>query len=664
MRESTLTSILDSMEDGVIACDRNGKVTFMNQAYRDIIGENDNDLSIGLLNKTLQGQHVDKETYPIKNSANDITLIKTNGKQIRGKSDETLGALLVAKNITKEEQIKKALQESEQRYRTLVDLAPISIFVKMDDTLAYINQFGAEMIGANDPKEIIGRPSSDFIPPELRHLVDTRTKTILDNRVSLQPYETKLLRLDGKTVDVQANSTKIMYKGKEAILGMNMDITDKKISDEKIIHMAFHDPLTDLPNRRYFTQLLTQRIIQVQRNTTFGIYCLDLDNFKHINDWLNHSNGDKIIREVSMRLKLCVDKETVVARVSGDEFMIMPPVETDESYLKKLAMKILTAISKPFIIEGIECHVTSSIGISMYPNQGVTADTLVKNAAIAMFSTKINGKNSYTFFHQELQDQLTIKREMELDLQKALKQNEFTLYFQPQINTKTNTLFGVEALIRWQHPRNGLVSPNEFIPIAEESGFIVFIDEWVLREACKQIKKWNEIFGFLITVKVNLSAKQFYQRDLVSLVSKVLTSNSLPPSCLELEITESTMMKDKNKALSTLLQLNQLGVKLSLDDFGTGFSSLSYIKDFPIDTIKIDRSFIHNIFKDTKSQAIVKTIINLAHSLKLQVIAEGIETEEQAQFLQKHSCHLLQGFLYSKPIPVEELEPFIKQSKT
>ncbi|MDG5786801.1 EAL domain-containing protein [Evansella sp. AB-P1] len=682
VRESTLKSILDSMEEGVIACDKNGKITFINRAHSKITGQAYTPSTLDFytkeaivihpnsetpltkhelpLHKALHGEETTKEKILIKNKAGEQYTLKVTSKQIRSDNGEVLGALTIANNITKEEQAIESFQESEQRYKHLADLLPISIFVHVNDRLAYINQSGAKMIGANHPTEIIGKPASDFIPPELKKKSKKRREHAIKTKKQLKPYDTKLQRLDGTTMDVQANSTAITYHGKPAILGINIDITKQKKALERIKHMAYHDALTNLPNRRYFNKILKQKIYEAKKHNQspkkFAILFFDIHNFEHINDWLGHSYGDQLLKQITKRLTSNLPEGVFTSRIAGDEFTLITPYFSEKAQCEKLANDILANFHQPFPIQDMELNVSANIGISIYPSDGETIDTLVKNSDLAMFEAKKKGLNSSAFYSPSFHDPFIERRKMEHELERAIKEKEFILFYQPQICSRTREVCGMEALIRWEHPARGLVSPGEFIPIAEETEYIVRIGEWVLTEACMQNKRWQEEGYSPIPVKVNLSTRQFFQTDIVKTVSTVLAETALEPQYLELEITESIMMKNKNEATKILHALKKLGVGLALDDFGTGYSSLAYLKDFPIDTIKIDKSFIHDLFHDVKSKAIVKNVINLAHSLELNVIAEGVETKEQEQFLIQQHCHQQQGYYFSRPKAAKDTE--------
>ena len=420
-------------------------------------------------------------------------------------------------------------------------------------------------------------------------------------------------------------------------------------------HIAYHDQLTGLPNRYLFHDRLSDALaLAKQNNQKLAILFLNLNRFKVINDSMGHEMGDQLLKEISERLKECLSEKDTLARYAGDEFIcLLPDLEKEE--VEQFAKKLLDVLSCPVPLNQYELFITPSIGISLYPSDGQTIEELVKHADSAMYYVKNHGKNNYKFYHSNLDSSLHEQLELEMNLYKALERSELTLHYQPQIELSSGKMIGTEALIRWEHPQKGIITPTEFIPIAEETGLIIPIGEWVLRSACSQNKAWQNAGLPPMVVSVNLSARQFYQSNLVEVISQILRETELEAQYLELEITESIAM-GANRTISTLTKLKELGVKISLDDFGTGYSSLHYLKRFPLDRLKIDQSFVRECMVDSNDATIVKTIISMAHNMKLKVIAEGVETKEQLTFLQQHLCNEAQGFFFSQPLTVHELE--------
>lgn len=441
-------------------------------------------------------------------------------------------------------------------------------------------------------------------------------------------------------------------------LAISYDITDAKNAETEIQKMAIHDPLTNLPNRRKFERELLQVINDEE---SVAILFIDLDRFKYVNDSLGHSAGDDLIRLVAKRLKKIVGSKAIVSRQGGDEFTILYPYK-DKASISYFAKKITQEIKKPFIIQQKEILITCSIGISLFPENGHDIETLMKNADVAMYWSKDNGKDHFSFYQDHMKETSAKIMKLEWELRKAVENQEFILHYQPKIDLNTDMIVGCEALIRWEHPTMGTVSPAEFIPLAEETGLINQIGEWVLREACRQNKKWHDAGFTEFQVAVNISVHQLKQANIVTMIKNILTETNLDARFLELEMTESiSMLNDKNE-MEKLYAIKKLGVSLAIDDFGTGYSSLKYLDKLPVDTLKIDKTFIDEIGRTNhnKSSTMLNAIISLANSLKLKVVAEGIETTEQLQYLKKNNCNLGQGYLISKPVPAEQLQHLIK----
>lgn len=439
------------------------------------------------------------------------------------------------------------------------------------------------------------------------------------------------------------------------------DITERSKAEKQINHLAFHDDLTGLPNRRFFTQHLTKLLdSQEDESNPFGLMFLDLDSFKKINDNLGHNNGDALLKLVAGRLKNCCrTAKHFVARMGGDEFTIVVRDMKSQDDVIRVAEDIIRAFEVPFEIDDYEFYITASIGIAISPQDGTDAETLMKRADIAMYMAKDGGKNNYAMYKAAKSsiglEQLTLEN----SIRKALQNNEFVLHYQPQIDLETGNIIGTEALIRWNHPTLGLVPPSKFIKVAEETGLIVGIGEWVLRTACKQNKQWIDQGVAPMKISVNLSTRQFLKRDLVDTVRRILLETELDPGLLELEITESMTM-DVDFAIEVLGELKKLGIHVCIDDFGTGYSNLYYLKLFSIDRLKIDQSFVRDIMTDTIDADIVSTIIAMAYNLGIDVIAEGVETEDQLNYLKRLRCREVQGYYFHRPLPAEELDVILK----
>ncbi|MDP3744303.1 MAG: EAL domain-containing protein [Methylotenera sp.] len=445
--------------------------------------------------------------------------------------------------------------------------------------------------------------------------------------------------------------------------GIFGDISERKLAEERIQQLAHYDVLTGLPNRVLFSDRLEQSLINAQRNqSNVALLFLDLDRFKQINDTLGHDFGDELLKMVAQRLMSCVREQDTLSRQGGDEFIAILP-DADMAGAELVAAKMLEAIIQPYLINQHELRISSSIGIAVYPDQAQDAESLIKYADMAMYQAKDNGRNKYLRFDPSMNASSHERLQLENSLRTAVDRQELRLYYQPQINLINGRIVGCEALVRWQHPEFGMISPARFIPLAEETGLIMPISDWVLEEALRQARVWRDAGLPEITVAVNLSALQFRQRILNEQVSALLKKYALPPHILDLELTESILMQGIDSALSMLHELTIMGVGLSIDDFGTGYSSLSYLKRFPIQKLKIDQSFVRDITSDSNDAIMVKTIILMAHSLKLHVIAEGVETEAQADFLRASGCEQAQGYLFGRPVPADEFTKLLQSKR-
>jgi diguanylate cyclase (GGDEF)-like protein/PAS domain S-box-containing protein len=444
-------------------------------------------------------------------------------------------------------------------------------------------------------------------------------------------------------------------------VGKLRDITERHKVEEKISYMAHHDDLTGLPNRRFFHEMLGGALDAAMKSKVMmSVLLLDLDRFKMINDTLGHMQGDLLLVEVAKRLRDCIGDEGTVFRMGGDEFTILLPKIYHPGVATQWAKNIIELFKTSFMIHRYEFDVTASIGISYYPHDGQDINSLMIHADTAMFRAKEQGKNNFVVYTSSMNDKSYEKLALEKALRKAIVNDELVLYYQPQIELCTGKMTSMEALIRWQHPDWGLIPPDQFIPLAEETGLIVPIGEWVIRMACQQNKKWQDVGLYQARVAVNLSTYQFIKQGLVETVRKILWETGLDPRYLELEITESMTM-DVDRSIVILRDLNDLGVEISIDDFGTGYSSLNYLKEFTIHRLKIDRSFVRDIMSDNKDARIVSTIISMAQGLGLEVVAEGVETREQLQFLYNANCNIVQGFYFCKPLPLNEFESLLSK---
>lgn len=521
--------------------------------------------------------------------------------------------------------------------------------------------------------------SSDFFPelvhPDDRPLVERSLRAALDEGQAFN-IDFIICLPDGQTRVV--NSQVVVERhtsGKPVtIAGTVQDITARKSAEDLIRHLALHDSLTGLSNRNLFKEEVDQAIAVADRQgTMLATMFVDLDRFKNVNDTLGHRAGDTLLKEVAARMQKCLREcdtisrvtqiqDDVLARQGGDEFTVMLANLTRGDQAARVAQRLLNALEKPYTVDGIDIVITASIGISIYPLDGKDADGLLKHADAAMYSAKAQGKNCYQFFLPSMNEIASNKLALENELRKALVENQFVLYFQPQVNAVSGTITGAEALIRWEHPKRGLVPPAEFIPLAEETGLIVPIGEWTLRAACVHAMELHKAGFKSFNISVNMAAPNLKQSNLAQFVTETLKESGLDPARLNIEMTESLMVQGAENIIGMLNQLKALGIKLSIDDFGTGYSSLSYLKSFPIDTLKIDRAFVNGIAPKSKDAALTTAIILIAKSLNLEVMAEGVETEDQMRFLCNQGCTHMQGYLYSGPIPVSDFMLLLQQN--
>lgn len=600
---------------------------------------------------------IHKFQFRYKHENGTCVYCHAQGVSFKDSDSSEVYALIILKDISEQQRSVQVLND----IKSVIESSPVVLFI-----WDYSENFPAKFVTENIKQ--FGYEASEFISGKRlfqsivhKDDIDRITKeleTYAATNIDQFKQEYRIITIDGAVRWIEDQTMLSRNKAGHVIYaqGVLMDITERKKAEKLIIYNALHDTLTKLPNRDGLHSELHIYIDNAKRNNeALSLLFLDIDNFKEINDLLGHSYGDQLLQMITKRLKTNVVNGGLLARVSGDEFVLVLPGYGVETCVAKKAEEALKQFDEPFVIEGHEFSLSSSIGIAIYPHDGEDKETLIKNADTAMFAAKNKGKNNYQFYSKEMSEVIFKRKKMEIELRQALENNEFKLYYQPQIDLNDGSVMGMEALIRWEHPERGIVSPAEFIPFAEETGIIVSIGEWVLRKACQQNKKWHEQ-GFTICVKVNLSASQFYQSDLIKIVTQILAETGLDPQFLELEVTESIMMKNMKQTVTTLKALKNIGIKIAIDDFGTGFSSLSYLKQFPIDTLKIDKSFIWGLFTDEKSDAIVSAIINLAENLQLKCIAEGVETPEQLSYLLKNKHIIAQGYLFSQPLPFENLE--------
>src|SRR6266511_1477412 len=547
----------------------------------------------------------------------------------------------------------RALRESEERYQRLVELSPDAIIVHVEGRIVFINSAGVKLLGATNRAELISLPVSRFVPQNIRPDNGKRV-------AKFQPIfvEQKLRRLDGSLLDAEVAVVSFTYQEGPAVQVVARDISARKEAEERLLHEAFHDPLTDLANRALFLEHLKLAVERAKRpkGYLFAVLFLDLDRFKNINDSLGHTIGDQLLRAVARRLEKCLRQIDIVARFGGDEFAVLLDGIEDSSDAVRVAERIQRELRTPLSLGGHEVFISASIGIALSGRRYEHTEEIVRDADTAMYRAKALGKARHEIFDTEMHARAVAVLQLETDLRRAIERKEFCIHYQPIVSLADDKLHGFEALVRWRHPDRGLIAPKEFIAVAEETGAIVPLGRWVLREACRQMSQWHQRFPVAegLILSVNMSGKQFAQPDLFQQVQRILGETGFNPRRLQLEITESAVIENTATVTAMLMQLRSLGIKLSMDDFGTGYSSLSYLHRFPIDTLKIDRSFISNQ-AEAGETGIVRTIIMLARDLGMNVVAEGVETCEQLSYLRSLDCELGQGYYFSHPVNVAEI---------
>jgi diguanylate cyclase (GGDEF)-like protein/PAS domain S-box-containing protein len=572
-----------------------------------------------------------------------------------------LGLIYLRSTVDRSHQLDRDLLEA------FLEHIPDNVFFKdAKSRFLRISRAMADYCGLKDPARAIGLTDADIFSTEHANQALADEQEALRTGLPMIEKEEKETWPDGH--ETWALTTKVPLKNPEGqiigTMGIAHNITRRKQAELRIQHMALHDSLTGLPNRTLLQDRLTQAIALAQRtHKHVAVLLLDLDRFKNVNDSFGHSFGDRLLELVSARLKAGIRTCDTVARLAGDEFVIAIQMAEQLEGIETVARKVLDTLSAPFQIENHELQINASIGICQFPEDGRNAEDLLQFADVAMYEAKQRGRGRYCFFSPALTEATRCRQKLEYDLIQACARDEFVLHYQPFVETNSGRITGVEALLRWRHPERGLLSPNQFIPKLEELGLIVEVGRWVLRTACRQAAEWQRMGLSPIRVAVNVSSQQFYQGNIAGAVASVLQETKLDPKLLEIELTESQTLDDSEATINIMRNLKRLGVSLSLDDFGTGWSSLSYLRRFPIDRIKIDRSFIKDLHSQPAAEEVVKTILTLSRNLGIACIAEGVETREQQDYFKKHDCQEMQGFLFSRPIAALDATALLRIAK-
>ncbi|MFW6093374.1 MAG: EAL and GGDEF domain-containing protein [Pseudomonadota bacterium] len=574
--------------------------------------------------------------------------------------------ICIVKDVSELRTAQEQLRRSEERFRGAFENAPIGILL-LDNRgqIFRANRFATDLLCYPD-RALNGTHISRLVPEGGRADLETHLTALVSGRETTFRSERRMCRADGR--EIWTNCHVVAQRGHDGeplyCIMQVADITEMKTSQQRMERLAFYDTLTELANRRLFNDRLAQAVERCRRHgEQAALLYLDLDQFKRVNDTLGHESGDALLKEVAHRLAACVRREDTVGRPGGDEFTILLYDIADPERAGQVAQKILRALERPVTVLGHKLVVTTSIGITVVPDDGTEPTALLKNADLAMYRAKDKGRNNYQFFSEELNTNAVRRLRMEYELRRAVERNELELHFQPMVALADQSIIGVESLLRWRHPERGMVPPDEFIGIAEETGAIVGIGNWVIREACIAARRLAEHRGAPLSIAVNISPRQFRAPDLVDTVRSALCEAHLEPGYLELEITETMLMQDVEAAAEIVWSLHELGVRLAIDDFGTGYSSLNYLKKFPISTIKVDRSFVADIPDSSDDAEITAAVIAMAHRLRIQVVAEGVETRAQLDFLTEQRCDYAQGFWFGRALPLADMTGMLENHR-
>jgi diguanylate cyclase (GGDEF)-like protein/PAS domain S-box-containing protein len=685
--ESLLKMLLEELDCMIYRCraDENWTMEFVSNGCFDLTGYNPDELiynsrisfkeithseDIGRIryeiNSAIANNRPFEIEYRIHHADGSIRWVWERGRAAFHQEDHEEVIHGFIQDITERQNNKEILAETESRYRSIFENTIEGIFqTTPDGNYLDVNPALAHIYGYNSPKELIKALSN--ISQQLYVLASRRDefeqKMLKDG--SVKNFESQVYKQDRSIIWISENARAVHNPDGQLLYyeGTVEDITERKTFEKEISHQATHDSLTNLPNRSLLKDRLRQYIQNTNRETAqLAILFIDLDHFKNVNDSLGHAAGDVLIKVVAERLQKCMREGDTVARLGGDEFVLaLPNIHAGTEIMSHAIQRILDIIQLPCVIEDKEFYIGCSIGVSVFPDDANDVDTLLKNADMAMYKAKQLGRNNFQFFTEELNKIVIESLEMEHDLRQAILEEQFELYFQPKTSVSFDKIIGVEALLRWRMPAKGLISPIEFIPLAEKTGLIETIGKWVIEAACKQLKTWIDKGINITPLSINISPRQFNQTNLLETIEYCLHKYNISAGLLELEITESCMVNDEKRFIQTLNQMKTIGLQLSIDDFGSGYSNLNYLKTMPVDFLKVDRSFIEGIENDDKSRAIYRAIVSIAHNLNLPVISEGVETKEQHDFLRSINCDAIQGFFFSKPLPADEFERLLKK---
>jgi diguanylate cyclase (GGDEF)-like protein/PAS domain S-box-containing protein len=680
--EARLRQLIATTLDAVVTVDRDMNVIEWNRqseatfqmASREVLGRTLRSVfaanrNVKLLELLVQRHRNDRPSRLLRRRIETVA-VRASGEEFPAEvtlavagagADATFTAFV--RDISERKQTERELAQREKRFRTLVEKSWSGV-VLLDANLcfSYAGSSTEHLIG-HDERDLLGRSFFDYVHPREVDGARAAFTGMVAGKTLEAHGELRFRHKDGRWVWIEGFSQNLLQEPSVAAIVLNYrDVSQRKETERELEYRAHYDSLTGLPNRLLFRDRLVHALSQAARHkTTLGVLYVDLDQFKLVNDALGHSFGDLLLADVGRRLQSSLRASDTISRIGGDEFSILLSEAASTEAVSGVAAKILESLSAPFLVGEHELFITASLGVACYPEDGQDAETLLKSADAAMYRAKDLGRNQAQLFTPSMNERYVRRLALEQHLHYAIERNELELYYQPVYDRARRQITSFEALLRWHDPTRGMVAPSEFIELAEETGMIIPIGIWVLNDACQRLRMWHDMGLNTLRVAVNISAVQLQQRALVDEIRSALTDNAIPPAMLQLEITESAAMQNFEQTTRLLRELQSAGVRAALDDFGTGQSSLTYLKHFPIDTIKIDRQFVRDVTSDEANAAIVSHVISLAHTLRLNVVAEGVETEAQLAFLRHYSCDQMQGYLFSRPMPAGNVPSFLEQ---